>query len=195
MNDSGLKMDVITAIQGGRSVRSYTPGKLDKDDVQSLLEAAVRAPTALHEEPWAFVVLQDVGILKWLSDRWKASLTEEVIQMYANSDDKFSERFTDPDFNIFYNAGTLIVICAKPGGKFIAADCWLAAENLMLAAHAMGLGTCVIGSAASVLNTPETKTELGIPGEFIVHAPIIVGVPNEDSVPASRKEPQVLVWK
>jgi nitroreductase len=42
---------------------------------------------------------------------------------------------------------------------------WLAAENLMLAAHAMGLGTCVIGSAVPALNTPKSKAELNIPSE------------------------------
>lgn len=42
------------------------------------------------------------------------------------------------------------------------ADCWLAAENLMLSACALGLGTCCIGSAIPALNSPEAKSELGI---------------------------------
>ena len=59
----------------------------------------------------------------------------------------------------------------------------------------MGLGTCVIGSAVSGLNTPEIKVKLGIPVEVLPIAPIIVGVPSDKSATVSRKEPQILSWK
>ena len=100
-----------------------------------------------------------------------------------------------PDFNIFYNAGTLIIICAKPKGAFVTADCWLAAENLMLAAFGMGLGSCVIGFAVPALNTSEIKAELGIPAECSAIAPIIVGVPSGETPRTTRKEPDILGWK
>jgi nitroreductase len=100
-----------------------------------------------------------------------------------------------PDFDIFYHAGTLIVICAKPAGPFVVADCWLAAENLMLAACALGIGSCVIGFAVSALNTPEWKTALGVPEEMTAVAPIIVGIPNGDTPPVSRKAPEILSWR
>jgi hypothetical protein len=81
----------------------------------------------------------------------------------------------DPNYNIFYNAGTLVVICAKPGGLNPAEDCCLAAQNLMLAAHAAGLGTCPIGFARPWLNLSETKKELALPGDFEAVCPLIVG--------------------
>jgi nitroreductase len=96
---------------------------------------------------------------------------------------------------MFYNAGTLIILCGKPMGPFVVADCWLAAENLILAACSMGLGTCVIGAAVPALNTPEIKAELGIPDELAPIAPIIVGVPSGKTPPTARKEPEVLFWK
>jgi nitroreductase len=102
--------------------------------------------------------------------------------------------FASQEFNIFYDAGTLVVICAKPMGPFVAADCWLAAENLMLAACAMGLGTCVIGSAVPALNTPAVKAELGIPAEYSAVAPIIVGGPSGETRPTARREPEILAW-
>jgi nitroreductase len=94
----------------------------------------------------------------------------------------------------------LSVRAAKAAVRFasangVAADCWLAAENLMLAAFSMGLGTCVIGSAISGLNTPEMKDELGIPAELSAIAPVIVGVPSGESAAVSRREPQILCWK
>jgi hypothetical protein len=103
--------------------------------------------------------------------------------------------FTSPEFNVFYDASTLIVICAKPAGPFVVADCWLAAANLMLAASAMGLGTCVIGSAVPALNTRDVKADIGIPAEFSAIAPIIVGVPRGVTPPTTRKAPHVLTWR
>jgi nitroreductase len=86
------------------------------------------------------------------------------------------------------------VICGKPVGPFVVADGWLAAENLMLAAWAMGLGTCVIGSAVPALNTRDLKAGVGIPDEFSAIAPIIVGVPRGVTPPATRQPPHVLSW-
>jgi nitroreductase len=188
-------VSLMDAIHGRRSVRAYAPQKLDQATVRTLLSAAVRAPTAIHEEPWAFVVLQDANALKRLSDRAKRFFVEEVHRTHLDRGGHTLDKFEHPDFNIFYNAGTLIVICAKPMGPFVVADCWLAAENLMLAAYSMGLGTCVIGSAVSGLNTPEIKDELGIPGEMSAIAPIIVGAPGDEPTATSRKEPRILAWK
>jgi hypothetical protein len=100
--------------------------------------------------------------------------------------------FSYPDFNIFYDANTLVLICGKITAPSFEADCWLAAENLMLAACAMGLGSCVIGSALAALNTPEVKLKLNIPENFIAVAPIVVGYPDDEIAPVMRKNPLIL---
>jgi nitroreductase len=64
----------------------------------------------------------------------------------------------------------------------------------MLAATAMGLGTCCIGFAVPVLNSPEVKQELGIPPEVVAVAPIIVGVPAGPMAGVPRKAPEILRW-
>jgi len=106
----------------------------------------------------------------------------------------FAERFASPDFCVFYDASTLIGVGVKPLGPFVVADCWLAAENLMLAACALGLGTCCIGSAVPALNSSDTKAELGIPSDVEIVAPIIVGVPREAAAAVSRKNPTIVSW-
>jgi nitroreductase len=186
---------VIDAIYDRRSVRSYAPEHIQRETIRALLDAAVRAPTAVHAEPWAFVVIQDPGVLKRLSDAAKPLFLDEVHRSHIDRGGHSLDHFAQPDFNIFYNAFTLIVICAKPKGPFVVADCWLAAENLMLAACAMGLGTCVIGSAVPGLNTPGIKSLLGIPSELTAVAPIIVGVPSGETERTGRKEPEILYWK
>jgi nitroreductase len=154
----------------------------------------------MHSEPWAFAVVQDRATLRRISDRAKGSWVTEAAHyrdVHARADaavtTAFIERFASPDFCVFYDAGTLIAIGATRG-PFAHADCWLAAENLMLAACALGLGTCCVGSAVPALNQPDTKAELAIPGDVEIVAPIIVGVPSQAATGIRRKDPNVLSW-
>lgn len=185
-------MSVMDAIYNRRAVRAYTAKAVERDTVKSLLEAAVHAPTAVHEEPWAFAVIQDRKTLQRLSDSAKKLIP--FLERDIHLPGEKTHHFTPPE-NVFYDAGTLIVIYGKPIGAFVVADCWLAAENLMLAACGMGLGTCVIGLAVAALNTPEWKSELKVPSEMTAYAPIIVGVPSGPTPATGRRKPEVLVWK
>ncbi len=192
MGQPTVEMSVCQAILARRSVRNYSAREVDRSTVPMLLEAAVCAPTALHEEPWAFVIIQDKTMLRRLSDRAKPLVEAEVRSAGLKRTGHGLDIFSSPDFNIFYDAGTLIVIGAISMGSLAVADCWLAAENLMLAACAMGLGTCVIGSALPALNIAEVKSELGLPEKFSAIAPIIVGYPSGETAPSSRKAPVIL---
>ncbi len=186
-------MNVKDAIFGRRSVRAYDAEQIGRPTLNVLLEAAVRAPTAMHAEPWQFVIVQDTKLLKRISDLAKVSFAAEATRLHSQR--ASLSVFTQPDFNVFYDAPSLIVICAKSAGQFAVADCWLAAQNLMLAAHAMGLGSCVIGSAATALNVMEIKDQLGIPTDTTAIAPIIVGKPRGESHPSARNEPKILAWR
>lgn len=190
----GAPYIVIDAIDQRTSVRSYTPQRIDESTIHRLLAAATRAPTAIHSEPWAFSIIQDTDVLKRLSDLAKPIFLVEMQRAHLDRGGHSFDDFMTPAFNMFYNAGTLIVICAPTTARFATPDCWLAAENMMLAACSMGLGSCVIGSAVAALNNPELKTEFGIPRSMQAIAPIIVGVPEGPVVPASRKAPHILSW-
>lgn len=191
-------MTVIEAIHARRATRSFLPDRVDEQAIRTLLDAAVHAPTAIHLEPWAFVIVQDPATLKRYSDRAKtlvaARLHHDPHATGAKSEGHLELMLKNPSFNIFYDAGTLIAICGRALGAYVAADCWLAAENLMLAACSMGLATCPIGFAVDVLNHPEIKFELAIPDDVTVVAPIIVGVPRTVLPAVSRKDPVILRW-
>lgn len=176
------------------STRAYCYEDLSRDTVQSLLEAGVRAPTALHQEPWSFVVIQDRELLRRISDAAKPLFLRQMERVSVPRDTTVYA-FSDPHFNIFYDAGVLIVVCADPSLPFIEADCWLAAENIMLAACAMGLGSCAIGSALPALNLPEIKRDLDIPAPMSAVAALIVGIPKAKEAPTSRNPPRILSWK
>ncbi|MDE2370799.1 MAG: nitroreductase family protein [Burkholderiales bacterium] len=107
--------------------------------MRSASNLTVQAPTAMHLEPWAFAVVQDQERLKRHSDRAKAarveqgSATDALVQAGDPHPHGHLAKLADPAFNFFCDVGTLVVICRKSGGAFADADCWLAAENPMLA--------------------------------------------------------------
>ncbi len=190
----GESVSTMDVIHHRRAVRDYLPDKVDAAVIHQLLDAAVHAPTAIHEEPWAFVIIQDKVILDRLSDKVKEMLVKGTDPIHPLFKSHGADRFTRPDFNAFYNAGTLVVIYGKPLGNFVVADCWLAAENLMLAACSLGFGTCPIGLAVAALNTPQWKQALGVPAELTAYAPIIVGKPAGATPVVPRKPPEILRW-
>jgi nitroreductase len=194
MADRSFTMSALDVINTRCSVRSYKPDLLDRETITRLLRLAVRAPTAIHEEQWVFAVVQGKDALKHFSDLVRAPFAAELQKHKLENDGHTLDHFKDPDFNLFYDASILILLCAQPMGAFVASDCWLAAENLMLAAHAMGLGTCVIGSAVMGFNLPAVKAELGIAEEISVVVPIIVGVPAAQTAVTPRRDPVIIAW-
>jgi nitroreductase len=184
-------MNLSEAINARRAVRAYTAQRVDEPTIRSLLQAAVHAPSAMNAQPWAFAIVQDVAQMKRYSDRAKSIL---LAQAFDSKTHRYEEMLRNEQFNVFYDASTLIVIGATKRGPYTDADCWLAAENLMLAACDAGLGTCCIGFAIPMLNTQEVMEELRMPVGGAAVAPIIVGYPSAMTGPVARAEPRVLSW-
>jgi len=180
-------MSVLEAIYARRATRAYTSQQVDKPMILKLLDAAVHAPTAIHLEPWAFVVIQNRSLLERICERAKELADKPAGAMHRV--------LANPSSHICHDAGTLIVICAKPLGAFVTADCWLAAENLMLAATSLGLATCPIGYALPALGELAFKEELGIPRDVTAVAPIVIGYPAMTPPASVRRAPEILAWK
>jgi nitroreductase len=154
----------------------------------------------MREQRWLFAVVEDREMMRRISDRVKASLAQPAPVDMGSADSSqlhgaFLAQLTDLDFNVFYDAPVLVVICAITPDAFVRADCWLAAENLMLAACALGLGTCCIGAAIETLNTPAVKADVGIPADVTAVVPIVVGVPAAATPAPPRNVPQILSWR
>ncbi|MFZ1961991.1 MAG: nitroreductase family protein [Roseiarcus sp.] len=182
-------MDLQDTILGRRAVREYTGQAVDEGTIRRLVAAAVQAPSAVNQQPWTFVVVRERSRLDRISREAKAHM---LATMPADAHSaRFRSLLGDPNFDIFHLAPALIVISASAQGPWIVEDCALAAENLMLAAFAEGLGTCWIGFAQSYLNTPEGKAALGAPKAWVPVAPIIVGRPTRAPPPVPRKEPEI----
>lgn len=194
-------LSALDVIYSRRSVRAYTSERVPHSTVRALLDAAVQAPSTLGGDSLSFVIVQHPPRLERLSELTKIWWTElahkePALHLAASLTPEIDlSRGADREFDAFHGATTLVVICARRQDPFAAADCWLAAENLMLAAGALGLGTCCIGAATAALNSAEMRLELAIPPVFSAVAPVVVGVPAGPSPPLERRVPDVIAWK
>ena len=186
-------MEFMDVLAGRRSVRAYTVEPVDRRVVDSLIRAAVLSPSGMNAQPWAFAVIEGAARLRALSDQVKQALVAELDRNPLRA--KYRDTLEDPAYNVFYGAPTLVAVCAPPAGYNPTVACAMAAYSLMMTAYDRGLGTCWIGFAEGLLNQPETKAEFGIPAEWKVVAPIIVGHPVAPTAPTSRREPEVVYCK
>ena len=184
-------MDVLQAISERRAVRAYTDEELDRATVERLIHSAVQAPSAMDLEPWAFVVFEGKGRLRGFSEQARRVL---LANPEEGESPKMRAMLSDPAFNIFYDAPVLVVICATSPQSQAAEDCCLAAQNLMLAAHAEGVATCPIGLARPWLDLPATRVALGIPQDWNPVFPVILGRAREHPASPGRRAPR-LMWR
>ena len=180
-------MNALDILRSRHSVRDYTRDAPQRSIIERLIEAATLAPSAMNEQPWHFTVVQDRALLRTISDRAKAHLlaTESSLSDHAKT------MLEGEAFNVFYNAPALIVISAPAELPWAVEDCALAAENLMLAAAAEGLGSCWIGFAQRLLSTAAGASLIGVSSNLRCVAPIIVGKPAVTPTPTARRTPTI----
>jgi nitroreductase len=177
-------MEIFETINSRHSTREYLPEAPSDALIECLLDAAIRAPCAVNRQPWHFTVVSNRSLLDEISRRAKAYMTQS---RPLDLPEHLYEKLTDPQFHVFYRAPTLIVVSANQQGPWIEADCALAAQNLMLAARAKGLGSCWIGLSQPFLATDDGRKALQIPASDYPIAPIVIGKPNRDALPSQRK--------
>lgn len=151
---------VIENIQTRVSVRQFTGEKISDEQVQTLLQCAMAAPSAINKQPWAFIVVNDEAILAQLGQEFP----------YSRCDQK---------------PAIAIVPCgdlqkAIPGMEgFWINDVSAATENILLAAHAMGLGAVWTGVHPNMERVAAAQRVLGLPEHILPLCIIPVGVPAE----------------
>ena len=101
----------------------------------------------------------------------------------------------DPEKDIFYGAPLLILIFASRDGAAPVRDCSLAAENMMLAASSLGVGSCYVGIGQALYVDREVLDEIGVPADHKLISPLIFGYPAEKNIPApARNKEVILKW-
>jgi nitroreductase len=169
--------DIPELLGRRRAIRKFKMDVIPEPVLRKLIAAATLAPSAMNEQPWQFAVVSDGALLNDISRRAKSWLLENDGPLAQN--ERLRGELSDPGFQIFHHAPALIVIATRSRSRWAALDCALAAQNLMLAASAMDLGTCWIGMAEGWLNSSDGRKAIGLPPDALVVAPIVVGKPAE----------------
>lgn len=154
-------LGVIECIKQRRSIRSFLPEPVPHDMIEKVLQAAIAAPSAGNWQSWRFYIVTN------------QNMRQELVK--AASDQEFISE-----------APVVLVVCAEPGrgentygdrarNLFCLQDTAAAIENLMLAAHAYGLGTCWIGD----FDEAAVRQVIGIAMQYQPVAVVPMGIPNE----------------
>jgi nitroreductase len=164
-------METEKAILGRRSVRSYLDKPVPEEVINQLLKAGAMAPSAMDAQPCRYVVISEKAKIRELSDKVKARLGGLGAGM------RFAEMMKVKEDVIFYGAPLVIFIIAEKG-DWSAIDCSLAAQNMMLRAYDLGMGSCFIGFARMLKDDKETLSSLGVKDSQEIFCPLIFGYPK-----------------
>ncbi len=158
-----------------RAIRSFRTEAVPSQILEKILLAARYAPSALGLQNRHFTVVEN------------KSLMADIVTATERHGGKFV-----PGHIPFYNAPDVVVLSAPADFQYNREDIGLAAQNLMLAAYALGLGSCFIGSVQPGLRDPEILKRLQLPQNYLPFAGISVGYPaGEAPEPKERRTDDV----
>ena len=156
---------VIKAIKSRRSVRKYRPDPVPVDLIQEVMECGKYAPSARNFKAWQFVAVTDKDMIEKIRI---GSNTSVLMAGWADS---------------FHGAPCIIIVfCDSTVGEPVK-DGNLALQNMMLAAHSLGLGTCYINVVKQLFDFTigdEIKKQLGVPAHYMAAGSITLGYPAEE---------------
>lgn len=180
-------LDALTAIHGRRTIRRYRAEPVERGLLERLLWAAVQAPTppVSGASSWKVCVIEGVERLRDYGARAKAYARDGLP---AGQRAAWADR---PGFEVFWNAPAVVLFCARDANPEAPFDCCRAAQNLLVAAHACGLGTCWVGAPLPWLRSPGVADELGLPAGYTASAVVLVGYPDEAPAGEPRPPPEV----
>jgi nitroreductase len=182
-NNSSKEEAVIETIMTRRSVRDYKEEPVCREAMAEILKCGIYAPSALNLQPWAIRVVDSKEFI------------DGVTAIAVAQNPTIAEQ---PNFrNFFRNAPTVAFIACPVesySGEF---DCGLLSENMMLAAWSKGIGSCCLGSAVPLMNSPEALPyleRLQFPADYKLQVAIAFGYPADDFVPVAPERDETKVY-
>lgn len=182
-SNSSKEEAVIETIMTRRSVRDYKEEPVCREAMAEILKCGIYAPSALNLQPWAIRVVDSKEFI------------DGVTAIAVAQNPTIAEQ---PNFrNFFRNAPTVAFIACPVesySGEF---DCGLLSENMMLAAWSKGIGSCCLGSAVPLMNSPEALPyleRLQFPADYKLQVAIAFGYPADDFVPVAPERDETKVY-
>jgi nitroreductase len=177
--------ETIKTILNRRSIRAYKQEQMKDEDLQIILKAGLYAPSAMNQQSWHFTVVQNKETIQKINQTVRGHFLK-------SGNARFEEMAKSENFNVFYNAPTLIIVSGDEKAIAPQCDCALAMGNMFLAAASIGIGSCWIHALTQLSNTEGGNTllsALGIPQGNKVFASGVFGYSvAEAPTAAPRKE-------
>jgi nitroreductase len=188
-----LTNPALENIYARRSVRNFTDDRVPNEVIGEIMRAGTYAPTATNQQPWRFVVIRNRELIKRYGQRAKKLWVEQ----FGNSTEprlaSLTRVMSRPEMDVFYGAPVLVLVFSAPDALRGEIDCSLAAENMMLAARSLGVGSCWIGLASLLGTDQEFRREIGVPDNHALIAPLIFGYPVKENTRAPPRDNEVLL--
>jgi nitroreductase len=186
---------VLEAIHFRRSVRAYEPKPVPKEIVETLIQAAVEAPSGMNTQPWRFVVVENPEFRKRLirvavpnSKKYLEPVRETNPQRF----ELIMKRYDELEDPVYYSAPIIIFVIGT-GAAYASESCPMACLNLMLSAHSLGLATCWVKLGSLVTDDPEIVQGLELKDGEAIFGPLLLGYTSEPARPPARRAP-VVKW-
>lgn len=180
-----MQNEVIKAIMERRSIRAFKPEQISDAEINTILQAGIFAPSAMNQQNWHFTVVQNQELLNEINDKAKHYGT-------GTGNDYIEKLMTNPHLHIFYNAPTVIVVSEENDSYAATVNTSAAIENILLAAHSLGIGSCWIGLSRYAYNSEMKEyfiEKLGLPENFTPTYSVALGYPKGNSPESKpRKE-------
>jgi nitroreductase len=184
----------MDTIYGRRSVRKYSDKDVPDEIIKEIIRAGTYAPTAVNKQPWRFVVIKNRKLINEYDERARKIFVGMFRDSTVPELAGYAKNLAKPEVRILYEAPVFILVFTSPEA-LNEHDCALAAENMMLAAHSLGIGSCWIGLAAGLGSDEAFLKEAGVPGDHKLVAPLIFGYPARGPLPApARNADVILKW-
>lgn len=185
--------DVIEIIKTRRCVREFKENAVSDEDIKFLIDCARYAPSGFNLQPWSFLVIKNKDLLLKLSESGKKAMIP-ILEPMKNIDKKASDFLIflkTKGTSLFYNAPLLIILFGNKNAPTVDFDCAMAAQNMMLAAHSKGIGSCWIGGLQPALMDEKVLKEIEAPQGYKAVAPLIFGYPEGKTETPEKREPEV----
>lgn len=175
-------------------MRNFSDKEVSDEIIKEIIRAGTYAPTAVNKQPWRFVVIKNKQFIEEYDERARKAF----LAAYKDTENpdlvRFVQFLSKPATRVFYGAPVLILVFASPN-VINEHDCSLAAENMMLAAQSLGIGSCWIGLAGGLGYDMEFLKAVGVPEGYKLIAPMIFGYPTKQNLKApARNADVILQW-
>jgi len=193
-----MNNQIITNIKQRRSIRNFENQNIDKKILKEIIQAGKYAPSAKNDQPWKFIVITKKEMIENLSNQIKEELKNllkwRFIKKFKIKELKnidilkmiFGISISKIDL-IFFDAPALILILTEDK-LFYNESCACCAQNMMLAANSMGIGSCWIGFASVLGLNKKNLKNIGIPDNHHISAALIFGYPTEKTIRAPMRK-------